>query len=272
MKNRGGIKETDMALCYLEGKRIFYEVTGQGRPVVLVHGAGQDTTSWRYNIPDFARTHTAVALDLPGHGKSEVIFPPINQTSEYARFVWLFMKEMRLDRPVLMGHSMGAGICMSIALEHPGGLGGIVPVDGAEKVVGVFDHDIHQAYLDSPMELKLEMTMESFRSLCSKATPTARIEEIAQDLLRIHPDVTAADTQAFNSFDIGAQVQRIDVPVFLISGSDDFLVTPEMVRRTGEKIKNSRVTILEGVGHFPHTEAPERFNKEVGDFLTTLQP
>lgn len=261
-----------MAFCYLEQKRIFYECYGEGQPVLLVHGAGQDTASWRYNIPHFARTRRVFAIDLPGHGKSEVLLPPINQTSEYARFVWMFIRELGLDRPVLMGHSMGAGICMTVALEHGDSLGGIVPVDGAERVVGVFDHDIHQAYLDSPTDLKLEMTMESFRSLCSKATPAGRVEEIVQDLLRIHPKVTAADTQAFNSFDISADIHRIAVPVLLISGSDDFLVTPEMVERTGKKMKQSEVVVLEGVGHFPHTEAPERFNREVDRFLADLKP
>jgi pimeloyl-ACP methyl ester carboxylesterase len=259
-----------MAFCYLEKKRIFYESIGEGSPIVLVHGAGQDTTSWRYNIPHLAANHHVFALDLPGHGKSEVILPPVNQTNIYARFVWEFIQELRLKRPVLMGHSMGAGICMTVALEHCDGLSGIVPVDGAERVVGVFDHDIHRAYLESAMELKLEMTMESFRSLCSKGTPAGRIEEIAQDLLRIHPNITAADTQAFNSFDISASAHMIDIPVFLISGSDDFLVTPEMVRRTGTKMRKSEVVVLNGVGHFPHTEAPERFNKEVSRFLTSL--
>jgi pimeloyl-ACP methyl ester carboxylesterase len=211
-----------------------------------------------------------LAIDLPGHGKSEVLFPPINETKDYARFVWRFIQELRLERPVLMGHSMGAGICMTVALEHGTKLGGIVPIDGAEKVVGVFDYDIHQAYLESPLELKLEMTMESFRSLCSKATPAKRVEEIAQDLLRIHPDVTAADTQAFNFFDISQQARLIDVPVLLISGADDFLVTPEMVRQTAKKMKNARAVALEGVGHFPHTEAPERFNEEASRFLASL--
>jgi pimeloyl-ACP methyl ester carboxylesterase len=120
------------------------------------------------------------------------------------------------------------------------------------------------------MELMLEMSMESFRSLCSKKTPDERVEEIAQDLLRIHPPVTAADTQAFSSFDISDRSPEISVPVLLISGSDDFLVTPEMVRQTSERINGSKMVILKGVGHFPHTEAPDRFNNEVGEFLASL--
>ncbi|RJP18925.1 MAG: alpha/beta hydrolase [Candidatus Abyssobacteria bacterium SURF_5] len=260
-----------MPFCYLEGRRIFYERFGEGAPIVLVHGAGQDTTSWRYNIPFFAETHAVYAIDLPGHGKSEVVLPPIKKTEKYARFVWEFIEELEIRHPVLMGHSMGAGICMTVALEHGENVGGVVPVDGADKVVGVFASEIHQAYLESPLDLKIEMTMESFRSLCSKTTPAARIEEIAQDLLRIHPEVTAADTQAFNSFDICNTSHRIGVPVLLISGADDFLVTPDMVRGTGKKLKNSQVVILDGVGHFPHTEAPERFNEAVGRFLKSLQ-
>jgi len=259
-----------VAFCYINGIRIFYESAGEGPPVVLVHGAGQDTASWRYNIPYFATTHRVVALDLPGHGKSEVLSPPINSTFEYARYVWGVIEDLGLSTPVIMGHSMGSGICLAVALEHGDAVGGVVGVDGADKVVGVFADEIHQAYVESPLELQLEMSMESFRSLCSKQTPNDRIEEIAQDLLRIHPSVTAADTQAFNSFDISDRLHEVSVPVLLISGSDDFLVTPQMVKETSQRIGGSMVVVLEGVGHFPHTEAPDRFNPAVGEFLATL--
>ncbi|NQU07436.1 MAG: alpha/beta hydrolase [Candidatus Abyssubacteria bacterium] len=259
-----------MAFLYVGGRRIFFETAGDGPPLVLIHGAGQDTTSWRYNIPYLAKSHEVVAIDLPGHGKSELALPPINTTEEYARCVWDVIKRLRLERPVMMGHSMGSGICLEIALRHGQSLGGVVGVDGADKVVGVFGEEIHQAYIGASMELMLEMSMESFRSLCSKKTPDERVEEIAQDLLRIHPPVTAADTQAFSSFDISDRSPEISVPILLISGSDDFLVTPEMVRQTSERINGSKMVILEGVGHFPHTEAPDRFNNEVGEFLASL--
>jgi pimeloyl-ACP methyl ester carboxylesterase len=161
-------------------------------------------------------------------------------------------------------------VCLTVALEHGENVGGVVAVDGADRVVGVFADEIHAAFLGSSLELLLEMSMESFRSLCSSATPPERVEEIAQDLLRIYPPVTAADTQAFNSFDISASSGGIEAPVLLIAGVDDFLVTPEMVKDTAGRIKDSRVALLEGVGHFPHTEAPERFNEEVGRFLASL--
>ena len=259
-----------MAFCCVDGARVYYEAEGEGPPIVLVHGAGQDTTSWRYNAPHFAKSHMVVALDLPGHGKSEVPAPPISFTAEYARVVWGVIEELKLERPVLMGHSMGSGVCLTVALEHGKKIGGVVAVDGADRVVGVFAEEIHDAYLGSSLELMLEMSMESFRSLCSKATPSERVEEIAQDLLRIYPPVTAADTRAFSSFDISDRSGEIDAPVLLIAGADDFLVTPDMVKETALRIENSRVAILEGVGHFPHTEAPERFNEEVGRFLASL--
>ncbi|UCD56072.1 MAG: alpha/beta hydrolase [Candidatus Hydrogenedentota bacterium] len=258
-----------MAFCYVRGKRIFFESEGEGSPIVLVHGAGQDTASWRYNIPYLEKSHRVVALDLPGHGKSEVLSPPVNSTSDFADYVWSFMGELCLERPALIGHSMGAGICLTVALKHGKELAGVVAVDGADKVTGVFGEEIHQAYLGASMELMLEMSAESFRALCSKSTPRDRVEEIAQDLLRIHPRVTAADTQAFNSFDISDRSHDIGAPVLFISGSDDFLVTPQMVHETAERIKGSREVILDGVGHFPHTEAPDRFNREAGEFLAS---
>jgi len=260
-----------MAFCRIKGRRIYFEPEGNdGAPIILIHGAGQDTTSWRYNIPFLADSHRVFAMDLPGHGKSEVLLPPIASTADFSDYVWGFVQELRVRRPILMGHSMGAGICLRVALEHGSEVRGVVAVDGADRVTGVFGEEIHNAYMTASLELMLEMSMEGFRSLCSRATPKTRIEEIAQDLLRIHPRVTAADTRAFNSFDISDRSSEIDTPVSFISGADDFLVTPQMVRETAQKIKGSRTAILDGVGHFPHTEAPERFNAEVGGFLASL--
>lgn len=260
-----------VAFCHVRGRRTYFESEGgAGFPVVLIHGAGQDTSSWRYNVPALAREHRVIAIDLPGHGKSEVLLPPISSTSDFADHVWNVIRKLRLERPVLMGHSMGAGICLAIALCHGADVRGVIAVDGADKVTGVFGEEIHRAYTHAPMELMLEMSMEGFRSLCSRSTPDARVEEIVRDLLRIHPHVTAADTLAFNSFDIRDRLAEIVTPVLLISGGDDFLVTPEMVRATAARITGSQVVILEGVGHFPHTEAPDRFNAEVVGFLATL--
>lgn len=260
-----------MAFCQVKGKRIFYESGGSGPPIVMVHGAGQDTTSWRYNFQAFAQSHRVIAVDLPGHGKSEMVLPPIDSTECFASYLWDFIEELHLKRPILMGHSMGAGICLTVALEHGRKLAGVVAVDGADKVVGVFGGDIHQSYVNAPMELMLEMSMEGFRALCSKSTPSSRVEEIAQDLLRIYPPVTAADTKAFNSFDISDRSRAISAPVLLISGADDFLVTPQMVSETAGRLGGgSKVIFLDGVGHFPHTEAPDRFNREAEEFLASL--
>ncbi|GAB4354580.1 MAG: alpha/beta hydrolase [Candidatus Abyssubacteria bacterium] len=260
-----------MSFCVINGVRIFYECEGEGPPLVLVHGAGQDTVSWRYNVPHFARSHRVIALDLPGHGKSGMVLPHISATDDFVRFVWGVIDALNLERPVLAGHSMGSGICLAVALEHGPRLGGVVAVDGADKVVGVFGEEIHEAYINSPLDLMMEMSMESFRALCSTSTPQERIEEIAQDLLRIHPRVTASDTRAFNSFNISERSGDICVPVLFISGAEDFLVTPTMVRETASRFPNSQVVILDGVGHFPHTEAPERFNREVSEWLARVQ-
>ncbi len=84
--------------------------------------------------------------------------------------------------------------------------------------------------------------------------------------------VTWDDAARLASFEYDPQFRSsgIEAPVLLIAGADDFLVTPVMIEDTAGRIRNSRVAILEGVGHFPHTEAPERFNEAVGEFLASL--
>jgi pimeloyl-ACP methyl ester carboxylesterase len=77
-----------MPYCQVQETRTYYEEEGQGKAMVLVHGAGQDTLSWRFAIPYLSRKFRTIAVDLPGHGKS--LRSPkglIHRTEDYARFL-----------------------------------------------------------------------------------------------------------------------------------------------------------------------------------------
>ena len=108
-----------------EEYRIFYEESGKGIPLVCLHTAGTDSREWRHqlNDPDIRERFHVIAFDLPRHGKS---IPPKGWWKEeykltaqfYADFVVALCRELNLDRPVVMGSSMGGNICLHLAQRY----------------------------------------------------------------------------------------------------------------------------------------------------------
>lgn len=109
--------------------RIHYERWGErGTPVVLVHGFAESTLAWSLTAPELARTHRVYALDLPGFGYS-------GYTGRYTRddevaALAAFLEALDIDRPILVGHSMGAGVVGELARRRPDLVSAVVFADG----------------------------------------------------------------------------------------------------------------------------------------------
>ena len=106
------------------GLNIFYEVAGEGPPLVLLHANPFDHTMWLYQIAHFSRRYRVVAIDLRGYGRSDKPEQPFT-FSDMANDVVAVVRDLGFDRIALAGVSIGATLALSIALDHPGfGAGG----------------------------------------------------------------------------------------------------------------------------------------------------
>ena len=251
-----------MPYCSVSGTRIYYETEGTGDPMVLIHGAGQDTLSWRFAIPYLSEQYKTIAIDLPGHGKS-VIAPqgPITCIEDYARYLNAFVDEMRLAPATLVGHSMSGNNVLQASLNRPDQINAAVPLDGAGMTLKAA-----VSYSDEILELVTINTVDywetNFQALCSPQTNEECKKLIAAETKRVPAEVILGDLQAYTSFDIRDKVERINVPVVLITGEDDWSCIPENVRNTEKMLTCPKVLeVLPGVGHFPHMEAPQLFSE-----------
>ena len=258
-----------MSYCTVLNTRIYFEVEGVGDPMILVHGAGQDTLSWRYSIPYLAKHYKTIAIDLPGHGKSD-ISPGgfIRRTEDYAEYINAFIDEMELNSVILVGHSMSGGNALQASLNRPDQIKVVVPLDGAGTTLKEA-----VSYSDELMELitvNLHDYWETnFQALCSPKTSEIQKRSIAMDTKRIPAESIIGDLLAYTSFDMGKRIKDISVPVVLITGRDDWSCTPENVLNTANALTCKKIIeVLNGVGHFPHMEEPGFF----ADTLIRLLP
>src|SRR5215208_8525018 len=120
----------------LDGNRIHYKSFGKGKEaLVLVHGWTCNLDNWRDQIPDFAKRNRVIALDLPGHGQSDK--PQIAYTMDlFANAIDAVMRDAKVERAVLVGHSMGTPVARQFYRKYPQKTLGIVIVDGGLRTFG----------------------------------------------------------------------------------------------------------------------------------------
>ena len=96
---------------------LYAEEQGQGRPIVLLHGLGGSTYSWRFIAPQLARTHRVIAIDLKGFGRSDKVFDTAYSAADQARLIATFLARRHLSQVTLVGHSFGGQVAIMTALH-----------------------------------------------------------------------------------------------------------------------------------------------------------
>ncbi len=94
---------------------LYYEIHGQGKPIVLLHSGGADLRDWQFMVPKLAQTYQVIAFDGRGAGQS----PPLIEPADYVKELKTLLDHLKIDRPALVGHSIGGQIATDFALAYP---------------------------------------------------------------------------------------------------------------------------------------------------------
>jgi pimeloyl-ACP methyl ester carboxylesterase len=268
-----------MALA-LSGRshRIYFEEAGQGIPLVCLHTAGADGRQFRYLMLDeeITRHFRLLAFDMPWHGKS---FPPDGwedeeyrlTTSGYTGMIVAFCRALELDRPVVMGCSIGGRIVLNLAIEHASMFRALIGLEAADFQSPWYD----TAWLNRPDVHGGEVCAALVSGLIAPQSPLTMRHETLWMYKQGGPGVFKGDLYFYRvDGDLRATVGAIDTaicPLYLLTGEYDFSCTPEDTKRTADKIKGAEVTIMREVGHFPMSENPAQFRRYVLPVLEKIR-
>ncbi|MBB6123617.1 alpha/beta fold hydrolase [Sphingobium subterraneum] len=247
----------------VDGLDIFYEEAGRGPAILCIHAASQDSLMYRHVLADLSDHFRVIAVDAPGHGKS--VMPesgPLPDLTAHAVFNERLIERLGLERPVIIGCSMGGNLVLELAARRPGRYAAVISCEGADYTPGLDDF-----VLDMLMVNGHQMLECYSQSLTGKRTPPDRAREVIWQLCRSTPAVMRTDLGGYAGFDKRAAMAAIADPTLLIRGSDDWLVTQEQVEATAGRIAGSEVALLDGTGHYPMIENPVEFNATVRSFL-----
>jgi pimeloyl-ACP methyl ester carboxylesterase len=247
---------------------IHYELCSEGPPLVFAHGAGGNTLVWWQQVPHFARRHRVLTFDHRGFGRSTCA-PGHEQARHFADDLAAVLDHAGVARAALICQSMGGWTGAQLALHHrarvaalvlSGTPAGILTAKVAEALAGIARaaatmdrapswNQPHPAL--APDIFERDPDRAFLYAQLAALNPTGALSRLALHEVMIDPADLASWT----------------IPTLLVVGEQDQLFAPAVLQDVARVIPGARFQVIPTAGHSPYFEAPEAFNRIVGEFL-----
>jgi pimeloyl-ACP methyl ester carboxylesterase len=266
--------------------RMYYQKAGSGdMPIVLVHGFGASSFSWRNNLTPIAEAgFTAYAPDMRGFGLSDKSWDESMSQDAQVDRLKAFMDAQGIDRAVLAGNSMGGGIVTNFALRYPDRVRGLVLVDPA--IYGGANSGIASALIGLPgiqrwgqHVVRLMLGDSSRNASMLKSAwfdPSKLTSEVLSGYRRAlqTPDWDISLLALMRdgmSNNLSARLKDLKVPTLIVWGEHDTWISPTNAPKLNQDIAGSKLAIIQDAGHVPHEEQPAEFNQLLIEFANGLK-
>ncbi|WP_047154666.1 alpha/beta fold hydrolase [Aneurinibacillus tyrosinisolvens] len=266
----------------VDGVRLHYIVKGEGPPLLLVHGLGAYSYTWRYNIDELARHFKVYALDLKGFGLSEKPQKGNYSLSSHAKMVARFLDTMGLNSVDYAGSSMGGEIGLRLALQYPERLKKLVLIsssgyrDNLASSLRILAYLMYFPFVRQYIRKKFlqdEILFPIVRQAYYNQEAISD-EEVRDCLCPVFLLGTEDAYMAlFRQFDFGfekANYSKIRHQTLIIGGEQDRIIPLTDTKRLHEEIKNSVLITIPDGGHFVHEEKWREVNGYILHFLLGL--
>lgn len=252
---------------------IHYQVSGEGTPIVLLHGFCEDLTIWDAFLPPLLVNYKIITIDLPGFGKSPTI--PNATIEDFADAVYAVLQELKIEKFIVIGHSMGGYTTLALAKKYPSRVLGL----------GLFhSHPFEDTTERKANRQKAIDFIETYGTLpfIKQMMPKLFAPHFAES----HPDIMATAIERAAAYPkIGVTtalaamknrvgqvpfLQEATCPVLFIIGKEDASISYQDSLKMSYLPAVSQVCILDNVGHSGMLEAPEACQKAIHDFVRLL--
>jgi len=243
------------------GKKINYVEHGSGKPIVLVHG-NTGSLRWWSLVMDLPGYRT-IALDMPNFGKSEAL--DVADIDVYADYVAAFITALKLEKPVVVGHSLGGGVVMSMAARKPELARSIVLIDSASPS-GLKTPEANYPYIEM-YRTNRALLKQGLAAVAPMLKDGALLDLLADDAMLMAGHAFSGNARALERFDYRGKAGAFKGPVLVLWGRKDIIITEEMARETAAAYTNGKLEILEEVGHSVMVEDPATYTRLLLSFI-----
>lgn len=257
----------------VNGARIYYEVAGEGEPLVFVHAGIADSRMWDEQFATFVGNYRVLRFDMRGFGQTEMVEGPFSHHEDLRGL----LDSLGVGQVHIIGSSMGGGAVLDFALEYPERVGNLVLVGSA---VGGFNPDFDPpkewdelVAADEAGDLGLVSELEVRMWVDGPGRSPEDVEAPVRDLVR-EMNLIALQNEATGMGDewdpeppAADRLPDVQAPTLLVVGDEDqprIIAAADLLER---ELPNVRKVIMHGTAHVPNLERPVEFDRIVLDFL-----
>jgi pimeloyl-ACP methyl ester carboxylesterase len=240
----------------VNGLRMYYEIHGSGRPLVLLHGAFGVVEGWSGVLPTLAQTHQVILIELQGHGRTGDIDRPLS-FGQMAEDVAALLRHLKLEKADVFGYSMGGGVALALAIRHPDLVRNLA-------ILGTTAGAIRDTYAPETYRQFMSIVPENFNFPPIKDPYTRLAPDPSQWPVLVSKIVRmSADFEGFAAQD----VRSIQAPTLIMLGDRDG-VLPEHAVEMYRLIPGSQLAIFPNSDHFLLFTSPEKVLAVLTPFLS----
>ncbi len=249
----------------IDGIEIYFVERGSGIPIVYVHG-NIGSHRWFERVMEIPGAKT-IALDMPNFGQSSPL-AGVPDIDRYADAVLSFIEKRGLERPALVGHSLGGAVAISLASRFPGRIRGLVLVDSAAPS-GLVTPREHYTAIEM-MRTNRDVLAQGLRAVVPTLNEEPFFKLLVDDAAKMAAAAWVGNAEALGRFDYRGRCSAFAGPVLVVWGRKDVIVTEAMARETAAAFPHARLSIVEHVGHSVIVEDPQLFAGLLKDFVREL--
>jgi 3-oxoadipate enol-lactonase len=260
--------ETNMPKLHVHDIDLYYEVTGKGQPLVLIHGLGSSTRDWERQTPVFAERYQVIAFDVRGHGQSSKPPGPYS-IAQFAGDTAELLKALNIGPAHVVGISMGGMIAFQLAVDAPQLVKSLVIVNsGPELVARTFGEKL--SFWQRIAIVQLVGMRKMGEVLSQRLLPKPEQAELRQEFIKRWAEndrrAYLDAMRALMGWSVADQLGAIDCPTLVISADQDY--TPLSLKEAYvAKMRRAELVVISDSRHATPVEQPDKFNEAVLTFL-----
>jgi len=256
------------------GVNIYYETYGKGSPLVFLHPFSTNGYIWYFQTFPFARTNQCVVIDERGHGRSDK--PQQGYAiKEMAADVVTVLDELKLNKAILVGNSIGGMILMQLNLDAPDRVAGNVIISSGTNLsanmppeaLAAFQKDLEGTFgglIEGAVSAKTKRERPEILELM-KAQFT-----VAENFPRHVFFAASSDPNGVFNWNITARLKEIRKPTLIFAGEEDQATPVAANKLLADNIPGAQLRVVKDVGHFYQLEKPAEFNRELRQFVSQV--
>jgi pimeloyl-ACP methyl ester carboxylesterase len=258
----------------VNGTKLYYEIMGEGHPLVLIHGGLMDRRMWDHQFNLFAKDYKVIRYNLRGYEKSEVPKDKFSHIDDLFHLLQL----LHIDKTYILGLSLGGMIAIDFTLEHPDIVDALIPVASALNGYPYADAEkfeskflaIFKAAKEEGLDVAIELLMELpfFVPVKHDIRTVRKMRTLIKENFK-----TWSKDQEFYIWPSPPAIQilsDIKVPTLVVVGDHDVTDILGIADTLISKIVGARKVVINGAGHHVNMEKPKEFDRAVTDFLNNL--